>query len=142
MTSEQRLAVLAVDDDPSLVALMQAILSDDFEVTTTTSPREALRLIATRDFHVVCADYTMPGVTGLEVLQRAAARPSFTSTLLITGTSEYFQTGDDARHYVLLKPFEPERLLALVQQLARVAQMKRAVSTLNDTPSGRFRTGR
>jgi DNA-binding NtrC family response regulator len=129
MTSEQRFEVLAVDDDVSLVALIRTVLSDDFDVTTTTSPREALRLIDTHDFHVVCADYRMPGISGLEVLQRAASRPVFTSGLLITGAEEYFHTEEKGAHYVLLKPFEPERLLALVQQLAHVAQMKRAVST-------------
>lgn len=142
MGAEQQFEVLAVDDDRSLVALVHATLSDDFEVTTTTSPVEALRLIDTRDFHVVCADYRMPTVNGLEILQRAALRPMFTSCLLITGADEYFHTEEKGGHYVLLKPFSPDRLLALVQQLARVAQMKRTVSTLNDAQSGRSRASR
>jgi len=51
---------------------------------------------------------------------------------------EIFHTEERGGHYVLLKPFSPERLLALVQQLARVAQMKHTVSTLSDAQSGRI----
>ena len=44
---------------------------------------------------------------------------------------QVFDFGEaEGRYYVLLKPFDPARLLALVLQLARVADMKRAVSRL------------
>jgi DNA-binding NtrC family response regulator len=138
----QRFSVLVVDDDRALLDGVDAILSDHFDVVTSTAPMDALRLFDARNFHVVCADYKMPLMNGLEFLHRVSARPVFMSCLLITGGDEYFQKQDKSGFYVLLKPFSPERLVALVQQLARVADMKRTVNTLNDSPSSRMRVFR
>jgi DNA-binding NtrC family response regulator len=139
MAAEQRFAVLVVDDEQTVLDTMEAVLSEHVTVSATSSPTEALRLLDTRSFHVVCADYRMPGVDGVEVLRRTSARTEYTSCLLVTGAEEYFRRQEKGGYYVLLKPFAPDRLVSIVMQLGRVAQMKRTVA---DMPSGRFRVAR
>ena len=63
--------------------------------------------------------------------------PEYISCLLITGSDRYEQPRDKERHYVLLKPFDPERLVTLVMQLGRVARMKRAVKRLGSSVAGK-----
>jgi len=143
-SGDDRARVLVVDDERSVLDSIEAVLDEHANVRTTTHPMEALRLLEAgdRSFHVVCADYRMPMMNGVTLLQRVAQRPEYISCLLITGAEEYFRSDNKSGHYVLLKPFSPDRLVALVLQLARVAQMKRTVGELVGAQSGRHRTAK
>lgn len=132
----KRRRVLVVDDDPRVLESIEAILSQDLDVITCMSGEQALRLLEATRFHLVCADYKMPGMNGLELLERVAQLPFKTSTLLITGGSEYTPIQGQTRHYVMFKPFDPPRLLSLVLQLARLWDMQRSVRSLSETFSG------
>lgn len=63
--------LLAIDDDPQHLELIQAALSQPhLEILTTTSPREGLDLFRTRRPQIVLSDLMMPEMGGLEVLER------------------------------------------------------------------------
>jgi DNA-binding NtrC family response regulator len=124
-----RFQVLVVDDDQGMLASLANVLSDDFDVTTCNTPHKAMDLLQSRKFHVICSDFKMPGMDGLELLQWASERPHPIGCLLLTGSDEY--RPESNRYYVLLKPFDPERLIAIVAQLARVSDMKRSVHALS-----------
>jgi DNA-binding NtrC family response regulator len=122
--------VLVVDDDRSALDGIEAVLSQDVDVTKCLSPGRAIELLQERDFHVVCSDYRMPGIDGAELLRKVSELPQDVGCLLITGASEYVASSSTGKHYVLLKPFDPERLIRMVLQLARLAEMKRSVGAL------------
>jgi DNA-binding NtrC family response regulator len=128
MAIEQRYRVLAVDDDDHGLATIAAVLSADVDVVTAPSAERALMLIEREPFHVVCSDFKMGGMNGVELLQRVSALPYAVGCLLLTGTDEYFRNDEGSPYFVLVKPFNPERLIALVLQLARNADMKRGKS--------------
>lgn len=131
-TASSRFQVLVVDDDRGMLASISSVLSDDVDVVTCETPQHALELLKIRSFHVVCSDFKMPGMNGLELLRRVSESGQPVGCLLITGSDEYRSVGND-RHYVLLKPFDPQRLIAMVMQLARVTEMKRSVQVLETT---------
>ena len=135
-TSCPRFHVLVVDDDPWMLNSLSSVLGDDVQVVTAISPFRALEYLKARSFHVVCSDFKMPGMNGLELLQKVSQLPIYVSCLLFTGSDEY-RSGEGNRHYVLLKPFDPERLIGIVLQLARVAEMKRSVGLLGTTMRGK-----
>ncbi|MEJ8561654.1 PAS-domain containing protein [Yoonia sp. GPGPB17] len=57
--------LLVVDDEVGVARLIRDVLSEDgFDVTTTTSPREALRLAKDQSFDVILSDYKMPDMDG------------------------------------------------------------------------------
>src|SRR5262249_23459977 len=111
---EKRYPVLVVDDDQSVLETMAAVLADDFDVVTATSAERALRYVDAERFHVVCADFKLPGMNGAELLRRVASLPYAVGTLLVTGADEYFRSEEGSHHYVLLKPFNHERLIGMV----------------------------
>jgi DNA-binding NtrC family response regulator len=131
----ERIRVLVVDDDPAAVTGMEAVLADDVDVISCTSPEQAIRTLKRQRFDVVCSDFSMPRMNGVELLQHAAQSAPAIGCLLITGSGEYTQRADDAAYYVLLKPYDPERLIRLVLQLGKVAQMKRTVRALRGPSS-------
>lgn len=125
-----RFRVLVVDDDPSVVESLHAILCDEVDVMTAHSGERAVELLQTTTFHVVCSDYLMPGMDGAELLRQASLLCQSVGCLMITGADEYFRAKMGTRHYVLLKPVDPERLVTMVLHLGRMIEMKRSVERL------------
>lgn len=135
-TSEgSKFRVLVVDDDPSVVKLIASALAGEMDVVTCLSGEMALRLLRNEDFHVVCADYRMPGMNGIELLARATQIREHVGGLLVTGADAQLLSEQRKNHYVITKPFDRARLLGLVTQLARVAEMKRTVDDASGRPS-------
>jgi two-component system cell cycle sensor histidine kinase/response regulator CckA len=67
----RRLRLLVVDDEIALGRTLAIALSDDLEVTTAASGREALeRMEQDRGFDVVLCDLMMPDISGMDVYER------------------------------------------------------------------------
>ena len=136
-TEEGRYSVLVVDDDASIRASVTSLLSDEVNVVAAASAERALELLRDHCFHVVISDFSMPGMDGNALLAQIGKMPQYVSCLLITGSDRYKPLAGEARHYVLFKPFDPERLLSMVRELGRVAEMKRSVKVMSDLLSDR-----
>lgn len=77
--------VVLVDDDPSvLAALRRAFREESFEVVTTNSPETALRRLRARDVSVLAADYQLPEMCGVDLLERARTVSPRTCRILLT----------------------------------------------------------
>lgn len=143
--NEARFRVLVVDDDAWMAKVIEAVLAPEMDVVTCPSGELAVRVLANEDFHVICADYKMPGMNGIELLSRAAQLREHIGGLLVTGADAQLLSDERKNHYVLTKPFDPARLLGVVKQLARIAEMKRNVdegSRHSAPPSSRPTSGR
>ena len=67
--------VLVVDDDRSLLAIIQGILSDSFQVSLATSGAEALQILDSATVDLVLLDIMMPEMDGLEVCAAIRSNP-------------------------------------------------------------------
>jgi DNA-binding NtrC family response regulator len=130
--SSLRHRVLLVDDEPAILMTTEAILEEHYTVTTAESANEALALLATRDFDVVCADYAMgTGMNGVDLLRRVASMSTIVGRVLITGQHNVGESASLC--YVLMKPYEPQRLLEVVDRAAAQAMSRRRIAgTLSD----------
>jgi DNA-binding NtrC family response regulator len=135
--SQEKYGVLVVDDEPTVLLTVERLLSDDVVLVTCSTAERGLELLQTTAFHVVVSDFGLPGLNGSQLFEKVRELPEYTSCLLITGSDAYQPPRDGERHYVLLKPFDPERLITLVMQLGRVAEMKRAVRRLGSSVGGK-----
>jgi DNA-binding response OmpR family regulator len=122
--------VLLVDDDETMLASMAAVLEDHFEIQTCSSPLAALRLLATETFDVVCMDWKMPEMDGIEffrALEKQLGERMPSCVLITAHTAELLdQVSVDSRKLLgmLRKPFSPDELIARVGQFATIARMK------------------
>ena len=81
--------LLLVDDEPRILsALRRTLRREPYEVLTAEGPVEALRAIESQPLDLVMTDLKMPGMTGLELLERVAARHPRAARILITGGTE------------------------------------------------------
>jgi DNA-binding NtrC family response regulator len=76
-------ALLIVDDEAPVLALVPQLFDGEFPVLTAADGEEALRLLAGHEVGVVVADQRMPGMKGTELLARVAAeRPDVVRIVL------------------------------------------------------------
>jgi sensor histidine kinase YesM len=123
-----KIHILAVDDDPINLKVLSGILSaESYQVRTTTSPRQALELLATGQWDLVIADVMMPEMSGYELTRRIRERYAISElpVLLLTARSQPedsyagFQSG--ANDYVT-KPVDALDLKYRIWSLAAVKQ--------------------
>jgi DNA-binding NtrC family response regulator len=78
--------VLLVDDEEEFVeTLAERMRNRGMEVATTSSGAEALERVDDEDFDVVVLDLKMPGIDGLEALERIKRRRPDIQVVLLTG---------------------------------------------------------
>ena len=121
--------ILVVDDDPHFREMIVDALSTDHPVQARENAEAALELLKTEDFILVVTDYMMPGLSGLDLLDRVRHLPQFTAGLLVTAHMEVLAKPEwlDAHASILFKPFSREALRTAVQQMIGLAQMRRRV---------------
>ncbi|BBO33312.1 hybrid sensor histidine kinase/response regulator [Lacipirellula parvula] len=112
--------ILVVDDDPSKVMAIEAVLhSLDQTIVSATSGEEALRRLLKEDFAVILLDVNMPGVDGFETAEYIRQRRQSEHTPIIFLTA-YADDAFEHRGYALgavdylLMPATPEMLRAKV----------------------------
>src|SRR4051794_40340121 len=106
-------SVLVVDDEASIRETTAALLEDDYEVEQCASAEEALRLLQVRRFDVICTDFRMLAMNGVELLLEAQKLDAGISGILVTAYADYPEHQARLRSVpclVLLKPYEASKL--------------------------------
>jgi two-component system response regulator MprA len=117
--------VLVVDDDPRMLSMMRRVLEvDGYSVATADGGDAALDIVRAEPVDLLILDVMMPGADGFEVC-RTVRRESGVPILMLTARDESVDkiTGLDcgADDYVV-KPFNPDELMARVRALLRRVQ--------------------
>ena len=89
MEADGRICVLVVDDEPRILsALCRTLRREGYELVTSETVEEALRLLETRPIDAILSDQRMPGTSGMQFLAEAARRRPDAIRMLITGWTE------------------------------------------------------
>ena len=121
----ETVTVLAVDDQPANLRLLDAVLAPrGYEVRTASSGVQAMEALAGDDVDLVLLDVVMPGMSGYDVCRaiRADERLAFLPVVMITasGAQERLPALEAGADDFVTKPFDTAELLARVASLARV----------------------
>jgi len=110
--------ILIVDDDPIVCSILQNFLKDHYQTETVPNGQEALKKIAEIRFGLVITDHHMPGMTGLDLAQKALLLDKYLAIILITGKGDKQLAVNAFRHGIadfLEKPITRNALLASIQ---------------------------
>ena len=85
MPTKPAVSVLVIDDNAGSLELLSAALAHpDIEILTASDPEQGLDLVAGQHPQIVLTDLVMPGMTGLEVLERVMEMDPSTDVILMT----------------------------------------------------------
>jgi DNA-binding NtrC family response regulator len=134
--------VLIVDDEPGVRESLRLILSDRAETASAESGEQALERIAERRFDVVLLDIIMPGIDGMEVLERIKdlAHPPqvvmLTATRTVKTAVQAMKLG--AFDYIT-KPFDIDEIQLAVERAAERSALREEVQGLRREVGRRYR---
>lgn len=114
-------SLLVVDDEASLVEVLETILADaGYHVITATNGRAALERLANAKLDLVLLDYMMPILDGPGVLKAMAADPACRNipVVMISSLPEA-AVAEQCHGYVafLRKPFSATKLVGIIRRI-------------------------
>jgi response regulator RpfG family c-di-GMP phosphodiesterase len=121
--------VLAVDDEPNILSALRRLLrSTGWRLLTAANAAEALALLAAEPVDAVLSDMRMPGMDGVQLLERVSLGWPQTARLLLTGQADLGSTIDAINrgrlHRFISKPWHDDELLLTLRQVAETQQLE------------------
>ena len=126
--------LLVVDDEPNLLIAIAAVLrGENFEVATARNGKDALLAIAKSLPDLIVSDVRMPLMDGYALARqlRAAPHTKLIPIVFLTAKDETderiegFRAGVDV---YLTKPFEPDELVAVIQNILNRVERTRTAT--------------
>ena len=120
--------LIAEDEEITLKHLSHALQKEGYLTIGTQNGQDALQQIESDHFDLLIADIKMPGLTGIELLEKIKARQLETEVIIITGFGSIDSVVDamkkGAYDYVT-KPFNLDELILKVRKIREQRSLKK-----------------
>ena len=134
--------ILIIDDDDSLRRVMEFSLTEaNYRVATAASGEEGLRLFAENAFDAVITDITMPGISGMDVLERLRQKDAAVPVLIITayGTIENaVEAMKQGAFDYITKPFNRDELRLTLDRALKMSRLVKENVELRAEVQGKY----
>ena len=129
--------ILVVDDEPHILILFDRIISEktDYEVETTNNSLEVLDLLVQKDYDVIITDFKMPGMDGIELLEKIKEQGRREEVIIITA----FGSLESATKALSLgvfdyitKPFKKEHILFTIDRAMTLQRIRQEAKRLSE----------
>jgi DNA-binding response OmpR family regulator len=122
MSSLSTPTILICDDEPNLRELMRVTLGDRYWCIEADDVAASIELAQRLHPDLVLVDVMMPGGSGLQVIERLRSEPELAETPIVVvsalvAASDRLAASEAGATRFLAKPFEPEELETLVEEL-------------------------
>jgi DNA-binding NtrC family response regulator len=130
MAEEMKDRLLVVDDETDMLRLLERSISQELgcEIDTAASGAEALKLLDTRNYDLALIDIRMPGMDGIELLERVKQINPWMTVVIMTahGVVELAVKSIKKGAYdFITKPFDREELIHLLRKALERSQLLR-----------------
>jgi two-component system NtrC family response regulator len=137
--------ILIVDDEKNYLVVLEALLSPEgYEIIGMEDPLKALSFIAESDLDLVITDMKMPGMDGMELLEKTKQIKPDMPVIMMTahGTIEMAVEAMKKRAYhYITKPFQNEELKLTIRKALENNRLIRENRRLSEALSERFQYG-
>ena len=122
--------ILVIDDEIDMLMLLRMIIEDNtaYEVETTNSPTEGIKMLRERDFDLVITDLKMPGMDGIELFDEFRDFKPEVPVIIISAYGSP-ETADEALKKgvadFITKPFRKDSILFTIKRVLELARVKR-----------------
>ena len=119
---ENRVDVLLLDDEPIVgKRLKPALAKIGCDVEVFENPKEALKRLDQKTFHIVVTDIRMDEIDGIQVLERVLEKSPETKVIMITGYAMMAvarEAMEKGAFDFISKPFKPDDLRKVIAKAA------------------------
>ena len=134
----KRPTLLIVDDEAQILsALKRTLRREGYEIVAVESAAAALRILDERCVDAILSDHKMPGLSGVQLLERAAQRNPEIVRMLITGWTNEIPSErleEVGVRALVTKPWDDTKLKATLRALMDPAPAPRSAEGDSDTP--------
>ena len=129
-------SVLVVDDEPGIRSTLRDVLEDEgYEVVCAASGEECLELTESDHFGCILLDIWLPGIDGLETLEKLRARGHEDAVIMISGHGN-IETAVNATKLgafdFIEKPLSLEKTVLTVRNAIRQQELERLTTNLSE----------
>lgn len=138
-----QLRILVVDDDPAVRDVLQeALLQDEYSVSTAEDGAAAIQAVKDSVVHIVITDFQLPDIDGLEIIDRLGKLDAKIIPIMMTG----FGTIETAVRAMksgafdfITKPFDLEAVAVVVRKAAEVLRLRQENHLLRKAVRDQYR---
>ncbi len=133
--------ILVIDDESNIVWLFREIFGDGFEVLGAQTAEEGIQTVRDQEVHLVMLDLRLPGMSGLQALERLKLQGYQGPVIIMTAYGEVktaVQAMKSGAYDYITKPFDVEELKHVVQGALRYARLTVEVTRLRRELEDKF----
>jgi len=124
MNVEKKYNILAVDDEIDALEMFEDSFRRDYNVFCAHSGNQAIQILKDHDIQLVFSDQRMPGISGIELLEKVKNEKPDAVRILTTGVTD-LQTAIDSInrgniHRYIPKPWNEDELRTVVADQLRI----------------------
>lgn len=127
--------VLYIDDEPENLAVLKGTVEDELEVITAPDGEAGLSLLAQHEVGVILADQRMPGLSGIDVLEKAKALAPDAVRVMITAYANLNEAitaiNLGAVERYIKKPWDAVELVATLREALSTYDTRRKLRALD-----------
>lgn len=135
--------ILVIDDDPAVRQILtETLTGEGHQVTVMSSGLDGVEAVKDQPVHVVLTDLQMPGIDGLETIDRISKIDSKIIAIVMTGygTVDYAVRAMKAGAFdFITKPFEPDTVAVVVRKALDVYKLKQENHLLRKAVRDQYR---
>ncbi len=117
---DKQTKILVVDDEPKICHLIEELFKlEGYQIDVSFSGIEALQMMKRYNYQMLLTDLKMPGIDGLELIQKAKELNPEIRTIMVTGYTTVETAVQSLRHGVddyITKPFNILELKKVVKR--------------------------
>ena len=134
---ENKINLLIVDDEKIALKNLEHVLrKEGYEIKTTISGQNALKLLNRHEFDVVLTDLKMEKVDGMQILKRCKEANPDIEVIMITGYATV-ETAIEAMKYgayhYIAKPFKLDEVRKVVREASEKVRLKKENRQLRES---------
>ncbi|UCH82506.1 MAG: sigma-54-dependent Fis family transcriptional regulator [Nitrospiraceae bacterium] len=128
--------ILIVDDEQITLENLEIIMKrENYDVTTASSGKEAVKILNKQEFDVVLTDLRMDEIDGIQVLTECKKLYPDSEVIIITAYASLpsaIETTKQGAYYYLAKPFKLDEVRKIVREALEKVKLKKENAELRE----------
>jgi DNA-binding NtrC family response regulator len=137
---KKKTKILVIDDDPKVSWILSEGLSTSFNFVSARDGIEGIQMVSTEKPELVLLDIKMPGMSGLEVLEKLNKTPNRPEVIMLSGhgeTKNIVQSMHLGAAEFINKPFDVKEVEIHIQTILEKNKLKQEVENLKSELNSR-----